>query len=92
MDSRATVAKTDFKIVKVIGRGSFGKVYLVQHNILGTYHAMKSVKKERVLQTDQLDGIRSKFIFELTSNQSRARHPREVRPPVHHEAPVRVPG
>jgi serine/threonine protein kinase len=54
------VSKNDFQIVKVIGRGSFGKVYLVKHKLLGTYHAMKSVKKELVLKTDQLDGIRSK--------------------------------
>lgn len=53
--------KSDFHIVKVIGRGSFGKVYLVKHNILGQYYAMKSVKKELVLKTDQLDGIRSKL-------------------------------
>lgn len=58
--TKSSVQKTDFQIVKVIGRGSFGKVYLVKHNILGTYHAMKSVKKELVLKTDQLDGIRSK--------------------------------
>ena len=28
--SSTTVTKADFKILKVIGRGSFGKVYLVQ--------------------------------------------------------------
>lgn len=50
--AKSTVSKTDFQIIKVIGRGAFGKVYLVKHKLLGTYHAMKSVKKERVLQTD----------------------------------------
>lgn len=30
----------------------------MKHTLLGTYHAMKSVKKELVLKTDQLDGIR----------------------------------
>ena len=46
----------------MIGRGSYGKVYLVKHNFLGTYYAMKSVKKELVIKTDQLDGIRSKLM------------------------------
>jgi len=60
---KSSVQKSDFHIVKVIGRGSFGKVYLVKHNVLQQYYAMKSVKKELVLKTDQLDGIRSKCLL-----------------------------
>ena len=50
--NNSSVQKSDFHIVKVIGRGSYGKVYLVRHNELNEYYAMKSVKKELVIKTD----------------------------------------
>jgi serine/threonine protein kinase len=50
--NKSSVQKSDFHIVKVIGRGSYGKVYLVRHNELNEYYAMKSVKKELVIKTD----------------------------------------
>ena len=34
-----------FRILKVIGRGSFGKVYLVQKKDTKQYYAMKALKK-----------------------------------------------
>ena len=37
-----------FKIEKVIGRGSFGKVFLVTKIDTGQIYAMKVLKKERV--------------------------------------------
>jgi serine/threonine protein kinase len=46
------VNKDDFKIVKVIGRGAFGKVYLVSHLPTGKVYAMKSIKKEIVLKSN----------------------------------------
>ena len=38
----------DFEIVKVIGRGSFGKVYLVKKNGTDNYYAMKKLVKDVV--------------------------------------------
>lgn len=35
-----------FTILKVIGRGSFGKVYLVRKNDDGLLFAMKTLKKD----------------------------------------------
>lgn len=35
-----------FSILKVIGRGSFGKVYLVKKNDDGMLYAMKTLKKD----------------------------------------------
>lgn len=42
----------DFKLIKVIGRGSFGKVMLVQYKYTNKYHAMKILEKRRI-KTDR---------------------------------------
>ena len=49
---KSSVQKSDFKILKVIGRGSYGKVYLVEHEITGQVFAMKSIKKEIIIKAD----------------------------------------
>ena len=50
----------DFQIIKVIGRGSFGKVYLVQKKDDGNVYAMKSLKKDMVLRKGQTTNTRGK--------------------------------
>jgi serum/glucocorticoid-regulated kinase 2 len=35
----------EFEIVKVLGRGAFGKVMLCKHGSTGTYYAVKSMRK-----------------------------------------------
>ncbi len=42
------ISLNDFELIKVIGRGSFGKVYLVKRNGTQNYYAMKKLKKEVV--------------------------------------------
>lgn len=57
---RATFAKkgdtnvtlSDFIIKKVIGRGSFGKVFLVQKKDTGEVFAMKSLRKDVIIEYD----------------------------------------
>ena len=44
----------DFKIIKVIGRGAFGKVCLVQYKLTKEYFAMKSMKKDVLLEQNQV--------------------------------------
>ena len=44
--SSSAINKQDFKILKVIGRGSFGKVYLVQKKDTDKLYAMKTLKKD----------------------------------------------
>jgi len=39
-----------FEIIKVIGRGSFGKVYLVRKKDDGKVFAMKTLKKDMILR------------------------------------------
>jgi serine/threonine protein kinase len=47
------VQLTDFIIKKVIDKGSFGKVFLVQHNKTGKLYAMKRLNKDVILQKNQ---------------------------------------
>jgi len=48
------VSKDDFLILKVIGRGSFGKVYLVRHKETQLPYAMKILKKDQLLKKNLL--------------------------------------
>ena len=50
----------DFKIVKVIGRGSFGKVYLVRKRDDGKVFAMKTLKKDIILKKNQTNNTKGK--------------------------------
>ena len=50
MNSEARINVNDFKILKVIGRGSFGKVFLVRKaDQTNNYFAMKVYKKEIIV-------------------------------------------
>jgi serine/threonine protein kinase len=37
-------------MIKVIGRGSFGKVYLVRKKETGVHYALKSLQKDQILK------------------------------------------
>lgn len=72
------ISQADFHLVKVIGKGAFGKVYLVRKitgSDSGSYYAMKAIRKHDVC-------IRPKD-RELTNNErfilERIRHPFLVR-------------
>jgi protein-serine/threonine kinase len=56
-DKEASVFE-DFKIIKLIGRGTFGKVYLVKHEKNQQLHAMKSIRKDIVLEHDSLESLK----------------------------------
>ena len=49
------VGVDDFKLIKVIGRGSYGKVCLVQFKQTNDLYAMKSLKKDVLLDDDQVE-------------------------------------
>ena len=52
--SSNAISIEDFKILKVIGRGSFGKVYQVQKRDDQRIFAMKTLKKDMVLRKNQM--------------------------------------
>lgn len=47
----------DFKIMKMIGKGTFGKVYLVQHGANGNEYAMKCIRKDIIIENEQMENI-----------------------------------
>ena len=49
----------DFKILKVLGRGTYGKVMLVQHKEEGTLYALKAIQKNKVIKTSQIEHTKS---------------------------------
>ena len=61
--STLEVCVDDFKILRVIGRGSFGKVYLVQKNGLDKVYAMKTLKKDMILRQKQSEHTKGKDNF-----------------------------
>jgi len=52
--NKPSIKLDDFEILKVLGRGSFGKVLLVKHKKNLNYYAMKVLKKERLFKTNQI--------------------------------------
>jgi len=45
----------DFEIKFMIGQGSFGKVFLVQHKVTLAVYAMKTLAKSVILEYDQVE-------------------------------------
>ena len=39
----------DFELISVIGKGTFGKVYLVNNKLNGRFYAMKCIRKDVVI-------------------------------------------
>lgn len=63
----------EFQLLKVLGRGHFGKVILVKHIETNTYHALKALKKRDVLTRDEVSALLAeKRIFQIANL---ARHP-----------------
>lgn len=56
---RTRLGLDNFRTVKVIGKGAFGEVRLVQKTDTGKIYAMKTLKKEEMLKKDQLAHVRA---------------------------------
>ena len=48
------ISHSDFQTLKVVGRGSFGKVYLVRKKSDGKAYAMKILKKDQLIKKNLL--------------------------------------
>ena len=51
---RGEVGVDDFELLKVLGKGSFGKVFLVRMLLTGSVYAMKVLKKSEVVRRRQV--------------------------------------
>lgn len=49
------VSKSDFQMLSVIGKGSYGKVLLVKKNDTQELYAMKVLKKSEILRRNQVE-------------------------------------
>jgi len=59
------VSVDDFTVLKVLGRGAFGKVMLVEKKDTNEWFAMKTIKKDDVIEKDQLEHTKTeKMILE----------------------------
>lgn len=52
-----TATFEDFDLIKIIGRGTFGKVYLVKCKNNFKLYAMKVIRKDIVIQHDSIDSL-----------------------------------
>ena len=52
-DFKSKVTLKDFQIIKLLGKGAFGKVVLVYNEELRKYFAMKTLKKDYIKKYDQ---------------------------------------
>ena len=58
--TKTAITLEDFEVLRVIGKGSFGKVFLVQRrDEKGTIYAMKVLKKDFVKQRRQIEHTRT---------------------------------
>jgi serine/threonine protein kinase len=53
------ISLESFNIIKVIGRGSFGKVFLVKEKSTNTIYALKVLKKEYIIRKNQVEHTRT---------------------------------
>ena len=58
----------DFEMVSIIGRGTFGKVYLVKCKRNDKFFAMKCIRKDVVIEHDSLDSLDVERIILLQVN------------------------
>jgi len=55
VETKKIINLETFDIIKVIGKGSFGKVFLVRHKAHGSLHALKVLKKEFIIRKNQVE-------------------------------------
>ena len=59
----------DFDLIRVIGRGSYAKVLMVELKKTRRLYAMKVIKKEMVTDDEDIDWVQTeKHVFETASN------------------------
>ncbi|VDO02532.1 unnamed protein product [Rodentolepis nana] len=59
----------NFNLLRVIGRGSYAKVFQVEYKPTSKIYAMKVIKKEIITDEEDIDWVQTeKHVFEIASN------------------------
>jgi len=76
--------KADLKLVRVLGKGAFGKVYLVRCNANNIKYALKCIKKEKVIasrltehvvrEKEVMEHLQSPFLVSLAASFQDSSH------------------
>ena len=67
-NNKKIVDINDFKFIKQIGKGAFGKVYLVQRKSTGDYYAMKIVILSKNINDKELQNLMNEIdVFQVIS-------------------------
>ena len=62
---QSSVGFEDFQMIKVLGRGTFGKVFLVRHRETKKIYAMKTIRKDVIFKApDAKDSLVEKSHIE----------------------------
>jgi serine/threonine protein kinase len=72
---RTKMGLGDFRTVKVIGKGAFGEVRVVQKADTGRIYAMKTLKKEEMLKKDQVRSSHPLFSVYIVRYADLTLHP-----------------
>lgn len=54
-DGMGSKCLQDYEMIKIIGKGGFGKVFLVKNKNTDEYHAMKVIRKDEILDYDKVE-------------------------------------
>ena len=54
-------------MMKIVGKGTFGKVFKVQHKSSGKYYAMKCIRKDVILKNENMDSLKleKEILYEM---------------------------
>ena len=47
----------DFILIRIVGKGTFGKVFQCQHKVSKKIYAMKCIRKDVVLENDSMQSL-----------------------------------
>jgi serum/glucocorticoid-regulated kinase 2 len=63
------VTLEDFELIKVLGRGAFGKVMLVEKKDTKLVYALKSMRKEDIIEKDQIEHTKTeRYVLERSDS------------------------
>lgn len=57
MKADSTISLDDFEILNILGKGAFGKVYLTRMKENSKLYAIKTIRKDVVIETEQIDAV-----------------------------------